>query len=139
MSHSPIAVWLKYRSASMSIGAMLLTLCVGGCQFSYPFEINGVVTNAANGTPLPGVSVKLEGLGLHLEESPFPIVTDADGKFSVKFRADDVAFQPDLSKWSITLAKEGYKQVVLDVSQTRRPESATSTTRIVVASQMLVN
>jgi hypothetical protein len=124
------------RSAATALGGLLLVYAVSGCSYSYPFEMSGVVKDAASGAPLAGVSVTLEA-GLCSSDNPFPVVTQPDGTFSANFRVYDGDFMGNrLPKWSLTLSREGYADLTIDVSPKQIPESTTKPTPIKVAARM---
>jgi hypothetical protein len=112
--------------ATAAFGSLLI-LGVSGCQFSYPFEISGVIRRA-DGDPLPGVSVTLKAQSIR--ESSFPVVTGTDGTFKARVRIGDIEFMGRLPKWSLELSKEGYEAGTVDVSPKQRPESPRKTTLI---------
>jgi hypothetical protein len=113
-------------TATAAFGSLLI-LGVSGCQFSYPFEISGVI-GGADGDPLPGVSVTLKAG--NLRESSFPVVTGPDGTFKARVKIGDVEFMGGLQKWSLELSKEGYETSTVDVSPKQKPESPRKTTFI---------
>jgi hypothetical protein len=121
------------RAALRLIGVAafaLFLVSVGGCQFSYPFELSGVV-RATDGAPLPGVTVTLKAGGI--SESPFPLVTGDDGTFKGNFRIADREFMRDeLPTWSLKLSKDGYESATVDVSPKQEPESPRTKTFITV-------
>ena len=119
----------KSRMAIGLCGLLLLT-ATSGCQYSYPFEILGIVRNA-DGEPLAGVRVTCKGLELGSRQAAFPVISRLDGKFRAKFEVSDTHFVYDrLPDWSLILTKDGYQDAAVDISPKVRPESATTTTTI---------
>lgn len=117
----------KLRLSAMSLLALLVLVGVSGCQYSFPFEISGVV-RAADGGPLAGVRVTLNAGGI--VESSFPVVTGPDGTFKARVRIRDIEFMPsELPKWSLELSKDGYEKATVEISP-KQPESPTKTTFI---------
>src|SRR4051794_26553441 len=108
------------RSVVTALGGLVLVLGASGCQYSYPFEISGVVRGAADGAPLTGVTATLQAGGIR--ESSFPVVTGPDGSVRASFRVADSQFmRGELPKWTLVLTKEGYEDQALDVSPTHTP------------------
>ncbi len=118
----------KLRLVATTVFAVFLLVGVSGCQFSYPFEISGVV-RAASGSPLPGVRVTLNAGSIR--ESSFPVVTGPDGTFKANVRIGDIEFmREELPKWSLELSKDGYETATVDLSPKHKPESPRKTTFI---------
>jgi hypothetical protein len=116
------------RILTTAVFGSLLVAGVSGCQFSYPFEISGVV-RATDGTPLAGVNVTLNAGSIR--ESSFPVDTGPDGTFKATVRIGDIEFmRKELPKWSLELSKEGYETTTVDVSPKQKPESPRKTTFI---------
>lgn len=102
---------------------------VSGCQFSYPFEINGVV-QASDGTPLTGVSVKIKP-DLGIRESTFPVLTGTDGRFRASIQVADREFRHSpLPKWTLEFTKAGYDPATVTISPSATPASKHTTTVI---------
>lgn len=115
-----------FRRLSMTVFASLLVIGVSGCQYSYPFEISGMV-RTADGTALAGVHVTLRAQGIL--ESSFPVVTAQDGTFNGHIRVMDSEFGGNrLPTWILELSKEGYESANVDVSPTQQPKSPRKTT-----------
>jgi len=120
----------KLRYCATAVAGLLLIIGVSGCQYNYPFEISGVVRNAADGAPLAGVSVTIRADGIR-GESPFPVITGPDGTFKARFEVGDIEFMRDeLPQWSLTLSKDGYQDATLDISPKQEPESPRKTTQL---------
>jgi hypothetical protein len=117
----------QLRALATAVVGLFLVVAVSGCQFAYPFEFSGVV-RAADGRPLPGVSVTLNAG--NVRESSFPVVTGADGTFEARVRIGDIEFMGKLPKWSLELTKDGYETATVDVSPGEKPESPRKTTFI---------
>jgi hypothetical protein len=115
---------------------VLAATSLPGCQFSYDYEIRGRVKSASDGTPLAGVRITLEATTLFATTSP--TVTATDGSFLLRFTVSDGDFGPGgaMPRWSLTLAREGYADEVIDISPTREPESAKITNQIFVVAYM---
>jgi hypothetical protein len=123
----------KFRLPVAVVGGIFIACCLPGCQFAYDYEVRGTIKDSASGAPLAGVDVALEASGLL--ERPTPTVTGNDGSFSLRFRVSDGEFVPDrLPRWSLTLAKEGYSEEVIDVSPSEEPKSPKS--KVVVLAYM---
>src|SRR4051794_22497420 len=126
----------KLRLFATSTFALLLLVGVSGCQWSYPYEFSGVV-RAADGTPLPGITVTLSAEGVR--ESSFPVFTGADGTFNALVRIADIEFMREaLPKWSLELSKDGYESATIDVSPKQKPESPRQTTFVTAEGTMKV-
>jgi hypothetical protein len=115
--------------------AVLAASSLQGCQLAYDYEVRGRVKSASDGAPLAGVRITLEAGSLFATTSP--AMTATDGTFSLRFTVSDGAFGPvAMPKWSLTLAKEGYFDELIDISPTKEPESAKITNQIFVVAYM---
>lgn len=126
----------KARGSTRVLGWTLLVglLILPGCQFHYEYEVRGTIKDFTGGTPLAGVRISLEGSGLDGVETP---VTGSDGSFLLRFSVGDIEFLPDeMPKWSLSLAKEGYADEVIDISPSKEPESSRIVNVIVLQSYM---
>jgi hypothetical protein len=124
------------RHSFIAMAGLLLVVGVSGCQYSYPFELQGVVKNAADGQPLAGVTIVLKNAREH-GDTPFPVTTQADGAFSANFRVAGSQFvAADPPVWSLALSKDGFHDEVIDIRFGNRPESPKVTTFLVVVGAM---
>jgi hypothetical protein len=126
----------RLQLTNRAICALLLSCAVGGCQFSYRFEVSGVVRSAADGLPLGGVIISLKSAGLR-DETLFEMVTRPDGTFSANFSVRDSAFHPDeFPKWTLELSREDYRDEKFDLTLRKRPNSPKDAVQIVVYPSM---
>lgn len=117
-----------FRVIATAVPGLFLIVGLSGCQFSYPFEISGVV-RTPDGTPVSGVTVNFTAEGIR--DSSFPLVTGFDGTFKGKVRIADVEFmREELPKWSLELSKEGYQPTTVGIGPKEKPESPGNTTII---------
>ncbi|HEY4327384.1 MAG TPA: TonB-dependent receptor [Mucilaginibacter sp.] len=71
----------KLNSLKKSIMIFLLTICTCYASFAQNRQITGKVTSSDNGSPLPGVSVKIKG-------TTAGAITDVSGAFKLSVPAD---------------------------------------------------
>jgi hypothetical protein len=117
---------------------------LAGCQYSYTFEVSGIVQRAADGKPIPGVQI----FSLHNVPSGEPApdeepvaVTGADGRFSFVETVGDVYFLHGEGKtdWHLFLRKEGFEKESIDLRTVHRPESTKTRVPIFVVVYLLDN
>jgi hypothetical protein len=116
------------------LGAALCPL-LAGCQFAYPYEVSGVVKDAATGQPLAGVAV----YSLHIdldkptgEDDRTVAVTGQDGTFTFTELVWDVNFRGDgNTRWALLFARDGFRREKVDLRQVRQPASAKTVTPVV--------
>lgn len=122
------------RVATAAAFALAVLFGLTGCQYSYKFEVGGVV-RAADGTPLEGVKVELTGGSFQTgPEMTFPTVTGPEGRFLAVFSArdNDIKYVKPLPTWTFTLTKEGYAKKTFDIRLQEEPASVRTTTHFPV-------
>ena len=136
---------VRRRVRAVVVGMMMVMLggavaLMPGCSQLFEYDLRVVVRDVADGRPLSGVHVDIQGeLVIDHDSSPprSPEVTGDDGVFTSRCRAYDTAFRgEELPKWSIVLTKSGYEDEVLDISPSQRPDSGREKRRIVVYAYM---
>ena len=122
----PFVVLAYWLAVSMPL------IVISGCQFAYPVELRGVIHNARDGAPLPGVTVTMSPSGY---PDGFPLSTGQDGSFRASFDMSDIDFRSD-KPWSVSLKKEGYyHDATVDLGPFEEPKSS-GPIRIVLAATM---
>jgi hypothetical protein len=99
-----------------------------GCTRYHGYELRGVVRNAADGSPVPGVKVDVSGPD-GPGRSGFPATTDPDGAFAGGFSASGGRpLKP--GEWTVKLTRDGFADEVVDITPVRVPDSAESRTQL---------
>ena len=82
-----------------------------------------MIRDSAEDAPLVGVAITLQANSLFKDAEP--CVTGADGSFVLTFRVSDNAFSPsEMPKWTLSFAKSGFVDQVIDISPSKEPQSA---------------
>jgi hypothetical protein len=121
----------RFAVLCYSLAISLPLIVLSGCQYSYPVELRGVVYNARDGAPMPGVTVMFSPRGY---PNVFPLSSGNDGSFRASFDMSDIDFDSD-KPWSVLLKKEGYHDATVDLGPFEEPKSS-GPIRIVVAVTM---
>jgi hypothetical protein len=93
-----------------------ITVSMIGCSRRYSFSVEGIVRNAADGRPLRGVNIRLEG-PFELRRS---VTSDEGGSFSRGFLVYGGVFPPS-SPWSLTLSADGFLDEEIDIAPQGEP------------------
>jgi len=109
---------------------------VPGCQYSYPYELRLVVRSAVDASPLAGVTVRTDA-GQMTPREDGPAVTAPDGSFGATISVRDSEFFGNKHpRWTLTLARDGYADELIDISPQRQPESGSPPTQLVVVAYL---
>jgi hypothetical protein len=117
------------RHVVIAFGGFLSLSLLGGCSYSYTFEVSGVVKSAKTGEPIPGVEIYSLIDGWPDERAPERpagpcATTGKDGTFSfeVPISAGLVDRTHD-ARWVLFFARDGFKSQNVDLKTVRAPKS----------------
>jgi hypothetical protein len=108
------------RAATL-IGVVLLTC--GGCTKTHRFDLEVIVTDEVDGSPIAGVELYRNMWGEKSDPKTAETVlrTDDSGRASESFTVTDAAFSAGKPMWLLRIFKEGYDSQIVEFKPRAAP------------------
>jgi hypothetical protein len=103
--------------------ALVILFGAGGCGRVYRFDLEVIVTNDTDGSPVAGATIHRNMWGEKTDpKTPETvIVTDASGRAGEQFSVPDSAFSSGKPTWYLRVSKEGFRTEAVEFKPTKLP------------------
>ena len=113
------------RCAGLFVVVFAALSSVGGCSYSYVYDVRGVILDASDGTPISDVAVALQStIGIRVT-TPEPCMTNADGTFHYSFKTylpHRGLADSDAPRWLLLFKKAEFADQTVDITPVRKSE-----------------
>lgn len=111
----------------MRAAALLVLLpALAGCTRTYTFDLEVTVVNEADGTPVPGATVRRNMWGEKTDpKTPeSELVTDASGRAAESFSVPSTAFSSGKPTWYLRVSREGFEPQIVEFKPAKVPRES---------------